>query len=340
VDRRGWLYFLVIVGLLVLWVITLLWNNSIGSRSAVPSGPTPNLDGTVTMRLTRSAPNPAQLTQVFVAEVSGAVEATQYAQASTATAQSQMQTATAIPPITATAQVIIAGQTATASAEIARQATNQAATATLMANGTTVADLGAANRATQVARSAQDALLEAAIGNAGILDVTTAAKLEQAITLKQSGSVERVVFNADGSQLASASGGEVILWSTRTSQPLATLRHENQVNDMAFSPDGKILATLTDEGTLWLWDATTGAGRDTLKAHKDTAFKLAFSPDGTMLATAGKDGTFVWEVATGKLLASLPSGWAWTVTFSPGGRYVVTSGGDGSVRVWAVPVVK
>lgn len=340
-DRRGLLYFVVILCMLAIWLVVTFWNNSMAAlRNEASNQPTPNFEATLTARLTSLAPNAAQQTQVFEFKVEGAVQSTLAAQLVTATAVSAAQTATAIPQITATADAIRRQQAATATAIMAQQATNQAATATLSANGTLVTSLGVAARATQMARNAEALQLDAALANAGILDAASASKLQQAIVLKHSGPVERIIFTADGSRIASASGNEVILWTTRSGQPSPTIRHETRVNDMAFSPDGSVLATATDEGTVWLWDSASGANKSTLKGHTDSVFKVAFSPDGKLLASAGKDAVLVWNAETGDLLSKLPSGWAWTVSFSPGGRYLLTAGGDGNVRVWAVPVIK
>ena len=72
---------------------------------------------------------------------------------------------------------------------------------------------------------------------------------------------------------------------------------------MAFSPDGRLLASAGDDGTVRLWDPATGAGLATLTGHTDTVDAVAFSPDGRRLASAGDDRTVrLWDSkATGAL---------------------------------------
>jgi eukaryotic-like serine/threonine-protein kinase len=98
---------------------------------------------------------------------------------------------------------------------------------------------------------------------------------------------------------------------------------------LAFSPDGKRLATAG--GSLKVWDAATGKEILTLRGGAGTG--VAFSPDGTRLASAFAGGLQVWDAETGKELLTLKGGAGTGVAFSPDGKRLV-SAGAGGLKVW------
>lgn len=111
------------------------------------------------------------------------------------------------------------------------------------------------------------------------------------------------------------------------------LGHPGQVTDIAFSPDGRFLATASNDRTARLWDVGTGVELKVLRGHWSTVSSIAFSPDGRFLATASSDGTTrIWDPVFGRQRMILVEEWApntavLAVFFSPDGRSIVTSTG-------------
>jgi WD40 repeat protein len=79
--------------------------------------------------------------------------------------------------------------------------------------------------------------------------------------------------------------------------------HLSWVQAVAFSPDGRLLASGSDDHTVRLWDPTTGATVQTLEGHSDSVQAVAFSPDGRLLASGSDDRTVrLWDVKTTELI--------------------------------------
>jgi eukaryotic-like serine/threonine-protein kinase len=119
---------------------------------------------------------------------------------------------------------------------------------------------------------------------------------------------------------------------------LLTLRgHADYVSSVAFSPDGKRLATGSGDKTVKIWDAATGREMLTLRGHKDIVWGVAFSPDGKRLATGSGDGTVkIWDVDTGKEVRTLRENGVVirSVAFSPDGKRLAAGGDDETVMIW------
>jgi WD40 repeat protein/tRNA A-37 threonylcarbamoyl transferase component Bud32 len=113
--------------------------------------------------------------------------------------------------------------------------------------------------------------------------------------------------------------------------------HENNVRGVAFSADGRHIASGSDDRTVKVWDVATGRETHTLRGHTDGVYGVAFSPDGRRIASASHDKTArVWDAATGREVYTLGghTNFVHAVAFSPDGRQIATASWDQTVKVW------
>ena len=114
--------------------------------------------------------------------------------------------------------------------------------------------------------------------------------------------------------------------------------HKKHVTALAFSPDGKVLASAGVDGWICLWDVATGKRLQRFEGHDEKpVYGLSYAPDGKLLASAGADYLVrLWDPATAKLVRELKGhkDKVAAVAFSPDGKLLASASYDSSIRLW------
>jgi predicted NACHT family NTPase len=111
------------------------------------------------------------------------------------------------------------------------------------------------------------------------------------------------------------------------------------VASVAFSPDGKLLATGDRDGIIGLWDIASGKELLNLASHTDSVCSITFSSNGQILASASSDTTVrLWDTYTGECIKIFQghTDRVWSVAFSPDGQVLASSGADQTLKLWNI----
>jgi len=156
---------------------------------------------------------------------------------------------------------------------------------------------------------------------------------------------QSIAFSPDSKLIASSQGKTIKLWNVTTGKQLRTFAGQvSELNSIVFSPLGKLLASVNDDGTVKLWEVATGKHLRTFvdpSARNQpipySGIHAAFSPDGRFLASMNSETTFkLWDIATGKDLRTFVERPAsiYSIVFHPGGKIVASVNGDNTIKLW------
>ncbi|MEU8265496.1 WD40 repeat domain-containing protein [Micromonospora sp. NPDC048999] len=147
--------------------------------------------------------------------------------------------------------------------------------------------------------------------------------------------VSNLDFSPAGALVATSSGNVAYLWRTDNGQLISKLAgHAEVINELAFSPDGKLLVTGSDDKTACCWDTSTGTCVATLTGHTEAVRSVLVSPDGRAVLTTSSspDLPLLWDLPSGRLIGPVDGGPA---AFSPDGRLLALYTAKNSVEIWS-----
>lgn len=143
-----------------------------------------------------------------------------------------------------------------------------------------------------------------------------------------------------GATVIASGNDDLLLWDVASGQLLNRIEQDSWVTAIAFSTDGRIVASGHDNGRVRFWDVASYKYLGEIAAHPGAVSAIAFAPHGEFIATAGEDRVVrVWDEFTHKKVADLHShtdrvpALAW----SPDGTLLISAGWDTSARVWRPP---
>ncbi|KAJ6014949.1 WD40 repeat-like protein [Penicillium herquei] len=170
--------------------------------------------------------------------------------------------------------------------------------------------------------------------------------------------INSIVFSPDSHILASgADDGTVCLWDSATGTVIWSLTgkrrigavnsvylwdpvkgrlkrilkgHSASVQSVSFSPDGRLLASGSEDTTIRVWNPVMGTLIHTLRGHSEDVVSVAFSPNSRLLASIESETIYLWDPVTGALTRTLQTWLGFSVAFSPTGRLLASS----SIEIW------
>ena len=173
------------------------------------------------------------------------------------------------------------------------------------------------------------------------------AKITVALEIERD--IRAIAVHPEGKCFATASnfGDVVTLYDFKTGTTIASLTPQTQkvrnsgpakgTQLLSFSPDGKLLASIGDDDTIWIWDCAERREYHVIRGHKFPIYSIAFSPDGScLICTCQESALEVWDVKTRKVVsAAKPLEIGQTcIAFLNKGKTVINGDWNGNLNIW------
>jgi len=147
------------------------------------------------------------------------------------------------------------------------------------------------------------------------------------------GTVTSVAFSPDGKRIASGSSGGTHIYNIGADE-WETRGHSSAVRSVAFSPDGTLVVIGSDDGVLRVYNSATGEYEQTFEGHSGAVYDVAFVSDGTHIVSGSRDKSVrVWNVESGMCEKTLQNCCETSVAFSPDGKRIACSFNE-TVRIY------
>lgn len=152
------------------------------------------------------------------------------------------------------------------------------------------------------------------------------------------GQVYAVAISPNSQTLSVGSFGAIRIWDVKTGGQVRTIAaHSSWVKSLAINPNGRIMASGSNDKTIRLWDLRDGNRIRTIEGHTGSVNAIVFSPDGQLLASGSHDETIrLWGAETGSRLLTITGhkGAIHALAFSPTGETLISGGSDQVIRFW------
>ncbi len=156
------------------------------------------------------------------------------------------------------------------------------------------------------------------------------------IVMKNNNSVDYVAFSPNGKYIATASYFDKARFWDISTGKEVSVIKQDTVSNFAFSPDGKYIAAACTNNTTRLWDISTGKEVSVMKYNRSTN-DFAFSPDGKYIVAVSDNNIVQFDVSTGKEVRVMKYNRSmWNIAFSPDGKYIATMSDNNTVILWNI----